>query len=108
MRLDIQLLDFKGKPIETDEMMCPTCKRPIAPMKMILRDVLLNALASEKQGETISGTEKMKRFRLGMRMGVLDEIDLTAEEIVLCKSQVEKFYPALIYGQVCDLLEPPK
>jgi hypothetical protein len=80
----------------------------MAPIKMVLRDVLINAIASERPGETIAGVEKMKRYRLGMRFGTGDEIDLTADEIVLCKGQVEKFYPALVYGQVCDLLEPVK
>lgn len=106
INLKTQLVDFKGRPLETDELVCPTCRRPIAPTKTILQDVLTNALGSQLPNEVVSGADKLKRYRLGMRIGVLDEIELTAEEIVVCKGQVEKFYPALIYGQVCDLLEP--
>jgi len=108
INLKTQLVDFKGQPIETDEQVCPVCRRPIAPTKTVLQDVLTNALGSQLQNEVVSGAEKLKQYRLGMRIGALDEIEMTAEEIVLCKSRVEKFYAAIVFGQVCDLLEPPK
>src|SRR3989304_6313564 len=41
INLKTQLVDFKGQPIEMDEQICPTCRRPIAPTKTILGDVLL-------------------------------------------------------------------
>jgi len=108
INLKTQLVDFKGQPIEMDEQICPTCRRPIAPTKTILGDVLLTAINGHKEREELSLDEQRRRFRLGVRIASADEIEFSAAEIVLLEDQVRKFYAPVVTGQVCDLLEPPK
>jgi hypothetical protein len=102
----IGLKDFKGKPIESSGSICPTCNHPIEAMTMTLRDVLLNSLNAEVEGEKIEGREKFRRFKLAMRISEHDSASLSADEITLLKGQVAKFYRALVVGQVWELLDP--
>jgi hypothetical protein len=68
-----------------------------------LRMAIVNAVLSPVQKE--SGMEKVKKYELAKRIHQSDEVDLTAEEISLIKERVGEVYPALITGQIWDILE---
>ena len=102
------LKDLAGKSLVSSERICAACKRPIEPVSMTVRVILINSLLGEVEGEKLQGTEKLRRFRLASQIQSMDEQDFTADEVVLLKEQVNKFYTALVVGQVWDLLDPPK
>ena len=70
-----------------------------------LKIAIVNALLSPVEKEI--GTEKVKKLKLAIRVyEATDEIDLTAEEIVLIKERVNSSYPLpLVVGRVFEMLE---
>lgn len=69
-----------------------------------LKLALVNAVLAPSQKE--SGVDKVRKYELARKIHVSDEVDLTAEEIALCKKAVGEVFPSpLIVGQVMDLLE---
>jgi hypothetical protein len=72
-------------------------------MSAAITNALLSAFPDEKD---ISGDEKVKRFLLATRLHGQDSIDLSADEVVLCKRLVAKAYNPLVVGQAWAVLEP--
>lgn len=72
-----------------------------------LKKLCVTALATEnEESSKESGEEKVKRFKLFMRLDdVKDFAELSAEEITLIKSKMAKLYSALAVGQCYAMLE---
>jgi len=64
---------------------------------------LVNAVLSPVQNE--KGVDKVLKFELAKRIYKADEVDLTAEEISLIKERVGEVFPAVIVGQIYELLK---
>lgn len=83
---------------------------------LTLKTICVNAL--QFQEKDVSGSEKMKRYRLATKIyGTKDsediEMDLSAEDITMLKDLINKSYPSpIVVGQAWDILEqadePPK
>jgi len=69
-----------------------------------VRVVLVNAVLSPVQKE--SGMDKMKKYGLAQRIFRDDEIELSAEDIVLLKERIGELYAPLVVGQLFQMLEP--
>jgi hypothetical protein len=66
-----------------------------------IRNVVVNALALVN-GEQVTGEEKMKRYKLAIRLNDGGKQDFTPEELSLIKSVIGVMYSPLIVGQVYD------
>jgi len=87
-------VDLKNKPIENNG------------ESFTLKDALLTALMTEFPNEHQSVDDKVKRFKLAIKINSSScEIELTAEEISFLKAIVGRVFGALIVGQAYDLLE---
>lgn len=73
---------------------------------VLVKEICVNALLMNE--EKVEGTDKMKRFVLAKKIQAGGEIGLTAEEIVLVKEMVGKFYSPLVVGQIFELLDREK
>lgn len=92
--LNVELLDFKGKPVtEKDK-------------KIIIKDVVINALMSVDPQKNIDGTEKFNRYKLAQKIDTKPEnCELSSEDIVKIKEVVGQGYGPLVVGFVFNLLE---
>jgi hypothetical protein len=72
---------------------------------LTLDKVCVNALLSENQDDRQSGEDKLKVFQLAKKIYGAGEVEVTAEEIVLIKNKVGRFYLPLVVGQVYEILE---
>lgn len=91
---DAVLLDLKGEIMKDGD----------APVS--LKTVAVNALFAPFPDEReIDGTEKAKRFNLGLRIDVGGEVEVSAEEVSLVKKLIGKAYPVLIVGRAYQLIE---
>jgi hypothetical protein len=88
--------DAKGKPIEVDGSDSP------ATLKDFTEQALLAFLP---QDTTMSDVEKLKRFRLFVKING-GAFDLTAEEITLAKSSIGRLFGPLVVGRSFELLDP--
>lgn len=70
-----------------------------------LKDVCINALMANIEGDKIDGLEKMKRYLLATKIQKANELDLKSEEIVKLKELIGKVYGVLIVGQAYEMLE---
>jgi len=66
-----------------------------------VKHFIVNALALVN-GEQVSGEEKMRRYKLAMRLNEGGEQDLTPEDLSLIKSVIGVMYAPLIVGQIYD------
>lgn len=73
-----------------------------------LKTGLVNALLAPKQKQD-SGVDKIKTYELAKRIYTGGEVELSAEEISLCKKAVDDTFPSpQVVGQICELLEGNK
>lgn len=70
-----------------------------------LKLALINALLAPVQNE--SGVEKVKKYELARKIYKAEnEVELTVEELSLCKKRVGEVFPnPIVVGQVTELLE---
>lgn len=76
------------------------------------RDVLLSRLAvnallvNYHDEQSLSGEEKVKRFKLAQQINDADgDVEVTAEQVSLLKSLIAKGYTPLVVGQAYEILE---
>lgn len=70
-----------------------------------LKLALVNALLAPKQ-EPDSGVVKIQKYELAKRIYIGGVVELTVEEVALCKKTIEDAFPSpLLVGQVVELLE---
>ena len=74
---------------------------------MTLRSVFCNALTTQKQGETISGIDKVGRYNLAIQIFSAEEIDLGVDDVKLLRDIVADGYVPLVVGQIWNILDPP-
>lgn len=68
--------------------------------------VLATALGTPYPDEkNVSQEEKFQRYELALKIRGNEEVELSAEEVVLLKKLVAKLSTVLIYGQVASILE---
>jgi hypothetical protein len=66
-----------------------------------IRNFVVNALALVN-GEQASGEEKMRRYKLAMRLNEGGTQEFTPEELSLIKSVIGVMYSPLIVGQIYE------
>lgn len=94
LNLDYVFKTFSGKEIPYDNRV------------LTLKDSCLEALAMEKPGAEADKNDKIKRYKLGIKIAdATNETEFEAEEIVLIKECICKAYGAIIYGKVEELLK---
>ena len=77
------------------------------PEPLTLRMALCNALMGQYKGEeTLSGTEKVKRWRLAQDVHSKDEPYLTSEQTTMAKELIAKAYTPVVVGPAWELLDP--
>lgn len=66
---------------------------------------LINALLAPVDKE--SGVDKVKKYELAKKIyQATDEVELTIEEVALCKKRVGEVFPnPIVVGQVTEMLE---
>jgi hypothetical protein len=64
-------------------------------------------LAGYADEQSLSGEEKVKRFRLAEIAAKGGEQELKVEDVALLKTLIGKAFAALIVGRAYDLIEPP-
>lgn len=74
---------------------------------LILKDIMVNALLGEYEGEKLTGEEKLERYKLAMLIQEAKaEIDLSSKDMVLVKDLIGKSWSPLVSGQAWELIEP--
>ena len=68
------------------------------------RHAFNRALGPQQEDAGLNDDEKLKIFRLHLKIAKGGEVDLTADEVVLLKKRVSKAFNPLIYGRVCEFL----
>ena len=73
----------------------------------VLSDILTKAMLETPQAEAASmpGEKKMQRYRLAQKCYGVPSVDLEVEELAVLKEYVGKLFPALVVGQVWQMLE---
>jgi len=70
----------------------------------ILQTALINAILAPSKDD--NGVTKIQKYELARKIYKGGEVELTSEEITVCKKAVEATYPSpLIVGQVVEMLE---
>ena len=89
------LKNLYGEPMEDR-----SSKKPLT-----LSMICVEALLSTDPKENIDGAEKLRRFNLAKDIHEGKKDSLSAEEVVLLKELVAKFYPTLVVGQTLPMLD---
>jgi len=105
INLNQKLRTLSGKEIKviTDQGNGKTTEENVFLFDVIINSVLGN-YADEKD---LRGVEKIKRYILSQKVYRKrnEAVDLTTDEVALIKELVGKNYPALVVGQVWQILE---
>lgn len=101
IRVTTPLMNYDGKAHQT-----PKEDNSGKLRDVLLRDVLCTALTSSPKDEQLLGVEKVRRFSLAQRVYSEDEIEFSAEDIVLCKTLIDKAYPTAVVAPAWMLLDP--
>ena len=108
MKIDFthKLTTIGGKELTYAVAACASCGRPHEEGLRTMRNACVDALTSvmtHDQGET--GTSKVERYQLALRIHNEDMVNLTAEEIVIVKTRVGMVFGPLVVGQVWPMLD---
>lgn len=110
IKVNTILKNLYGEPLKGNRKETPKKTGPGEEPKLLdltVREVLVNSLLAEFPGEKIDGEEKLKRYKLAIKIQEAKaEVDLSSEEIVKVKELVGKGWTPLISGQVWELIEP--
>jgi hypothetical protein len=90
---ELMMIDGKTK--------MPAADGNIATVKGAVIDALL---ATYNDEQNLAGAEKLKRYKLAMRISN-DETEFESEEVTLFKTLTGKAYGPIVVGQVWDTLE---
>lgn len=106
MKIDLTTVinDAKGKPLK--EVVVKASKDVVEVTKDVtLKDILINVLLTEQQGEKTAADVKYKRYKLFKCIDEEVAPDLTHEQVVMLKERSGLLHTPLIMGQVYDILE---
>lgn len=98
---------LKGNPVPIYEMVPDGLggEKRIA-HELTFKTAAVEALGQLFQDEPPNHTEKLKRFRLALKLEESDgEVEVSAEEIVLIKHVVGKMFDPIIFGRMDQFLE---
>ena len=73
--------------------------------ELSLRDVCVESLLAVDKREILDSEEKLKRYNLALEIFNSKKDSLSAEEIVLLKALIGKYYSTLIVGQALPMLD---
>lgn len=73
--------------------------------ELSLGDVCVEALMAVDQNNPIEGVEKMKRYNLALDIHKGNKDSLSAEDIVLLKELVGKYFTTIVVGQALPMLD---
>jgi len=74
------------------------------PLPLTLKDVCINAVLSPMEGD--DEKKKFTKWEIFKKLReAKEEVELTAEEIVIIKKGIGKFNPPLVLGQSFEMLE---
>lgn len=102
VNLNQSILDLDDKPVPAND----KTKEPLS-----LGEVCVVALLAQGTDETLSGEAKSRHLGMAlllkssMKSDPLGTVDLSAEEIVLLKNRIAKFYTTLVSGRAWMMLE---
>lgn len=71
------------------------------------RAVFYQALNAQLPDETLTAEQKAQIYQLTTKLFKSNDVNIGVTEAALIKERVGKAYGPLIYGRVCDLLDPP-
>ncbi len=96
INFDAVLCDLAGEPM----------KGEVEDATIQLKTISINALLASYQDEqTLSGEDKLSRYKLAQKIHVGGEQELSAEEASLLKRLIGKGYSPLIVGQTYEMIE---
>lgn len=97
--LNVVLKTLDGQPLKEDH--------NGAVSDVLLSRLAVNALLVNYPDEqSLSGEEKVKRFKLAQQINDADgDVEVTAEQVALLKSLIAKGYTPLVVGQAYEILE---
>jgi hypothetical protein len=76
-------------------------------MEITMSSICCSVLLTQDTEEAAAtGEEKVKRFKIAEKVYSGGEQDLSAEDIVLLKRLIGKFYGPLVVARAYDILEP--
>ena len=88
---------------ETDEQYN---NKPVAERATLLKFAQEGLLGPEKQGETVEGVEKLRRYELAILIGNQPTTaKLKSDDIALIKKRIGELFPSLIVGQTWPMLD---
>ena len=99
IKTDTALLDMLSEEIKTS--VTPGKQ----PELLTLKTVLINCLINEADGEKTDAKGKLDRYDLALRVKVGGDVEMSAEEVKMCKESIAKQFPVLVTGQAHRLLE---
>jgi hypothetical protein len=110
INFDSVITGIDGEPIKTkDQRPGKDGGRETFERDFVLRDVAVNALLAEPQdrnAKPLDGKEKVRRTRLADKIyGCHEPINISAEDVVLIKDQVNAIYPTLTTARAWAILE---
>lgn len=74
--------------------------------ELSLGDICIESLlAIDKTSNELDGVEKVKRYNLALEIHQGKKESLTAEEIVLLKDLIGKYFTTLVVGQALPMLD---
>ena len=73
--------------------------------KIMANSLMSNVIGRDGRPVPEKGEDKLKKFKLAMKIYDSDEVELSSEDIVLIKERVGATYNTLVYGRICDLLK---
>lgn len=74
---------------------------------VVLRDALLTAIDAGLPGDDqMEAKQKVRLFKLGQKVALQDEVEFTAEDTTLVLARALRIYPANVYGQIVEALDP--
>lgn len=91
---DIPFLDYEGKPIKEND------------KEAQIRTLIINAIQSSSDNQTVTGEEKFARFKLCEKISKGGDVEISIEDAAMIKKCVGSgVYTPLAVGRVYDLLE---
>lgn len=109
IKVNAILKNIYGEPLKSQRKR-PRPKKSDEPEELedlTLKDVIVNALLGEFEGEKLSGEEKLKRYKLAISIQEAKvEAQLSTTEIAEIKDLIGKSWSPLVSGQAWELIEP--
>ncbi len=63
-------------------------------------------LATTEKDKSLSGEEKIKRFKLAESIQDTDSVELDSEEVTLLKQRIALMFGVIVVGKAYELLDP--